>query len=154
MNTERANRLGTLPTPPSPVMRGTCLLVLLGLELLTITIVFDAQGLIGAAPWWAVWLSYAPACLSIGLGGVAAFLVIVGPRVLTPWQALRTPSHRHHWSMWLALHVVALVVFTLITAAIFEVDTEAVRSSVLWPVSWTLSTGPHKRGVKIMRPEP
>ena len=92
MNTEMTKRLGMLPTPPASAIRGICLLVLLGLELLTITMGFDTQRLTGAAPWWAAWLGYAPAGLYIGLAGVAAFLVIIGPRLPTLWLALLTPS--------------------------------------------------------------
>jgi hypothetical protein len=81
VNTEEANRFGTLPT--APAIRKTCLLVLLGMALLAITIRFDTQALQGAAPWWAVWLGYGPACLYMGLAGMAAFLVIVSPRLQT-----------------------------------------------------------------------
>ena len=136
---EMPNRLGTLPTPPSPAIRGLCLLVLLGLELLAITMRFDAQGLTGAVPWWTVWLGYASVCLPMGLAGVAAFLVIVSPRLPTLWQALHTPSRPHRWGIWLAWHSVAFGVFTLITATILDVATAAVHPSLLWPVAWVLS---------------
>jgi hypothetical protein len=85
---ETTPRLDRLPTPPSPARRGIGLLGLLGLELFALTLRFDTQGLMGAAPWWAVWLGFAPAGLSIGLASVAAFLVLVGPRLPTLWQAL------------------------------------------------------------------
>jgi exosortase E/protease (VPEID-CTERM system) len=138
VNTEMTNRLGTLPTPPSSAIRGTSLLVLLGLELLALTMCFDTQGLTEAAPWWAPWLGYVPACLQIGLAGVAAFLVIVGSRLPTLWLTLLTPACRHRWGVWLAGHGVACGVFTLMTAAIF-IDTADVRPSLLWPVFWMLS---------------
>ena len=70
---------------------------------------------------------------------MAAFLVIVGPRLQTLWQAMFTPSHRHLRGLWLAWHVVAFGIFTLITAAILDVKTEAVYPSLRWPVLWTLS---------------
>ena len=139
MNAEITKHLGTLPTLRSRVIRVACLLVTLGLELLVITIRFDTQRLEGAAPWWAVWLGYAPAVLHIGFAFVAALLVIVGPRLQSVWQSILTPSHRHLWGLWLAWHVVAFGIFTLVTTAILDVDTAAVRPSLLWPMSWTLS---------------
>jgi hypothetical protein len=51
VNAGLSKRLETLPIPPPHVLRGLCLLVLLGLELLGLTIRFDAQGLAGATPW-------------------------------------------------------------------------------------------------------
>src|SRR5438309_973594 len=96
-----------LPIPSSHVLRGLCLLILLGLELLGLTIRFSGQGLAGGTPWWALGLSYAPIYLHMGLAGVAAFLVIVGPRLQTIWQGMFQPSPPHRWGWWLALHVVA-----------------------------------------------
>jgi exosortase E/protease (VPEID-CTERM system) len=139
MNAETTQRLGTLPTPRARMLYEACLLVILGIELLVLTVRFDTQGLEGAAPWWAVWLGYAPALLRLGLTFVAAFLVIAGPRLQTLWQAMLTPSHRHLKGLWLAWHVVAFGIFTLLTAAILDVKTEAVYPSLLWPVLWTLS---------------
>jgi exosortase E/protease (VPEID-CTERM system) len=133
------NHHGTLPTPPAPTSRGTWLLGLLGLELLALTMRFDAQGLTGAAPWWAAWLGSASAGVAMGLAGVAAFLIIVGPRLPTLWHALHTPPRPHRWGLWLVWHSVAVGVFTLITAALLDVETAAVRPSLLWPVVWTLS---------------
>ena len=139
MNAETAKRLGTLPTPRARLLHGACLLVILSLELLVLTIRFDTQRLEGAAPWRAAWLGYAPALLRFGLTFVAAFLVIVGPRLQTLWQAMLTPSHRHLRGLWLVWHVVAFGIFTCLSAAILDVKTEAVRPSLLWPVLWTLS---------------
>jgi exosortase E/protease (VPEID-CTERM system) len=139
MNAETTKRLGMLPTPRARLLHGACLLMILGIELLVLTICFDTQRLAGAAPWWAVWLGYAPALLRFGLTCVAAFLVIIGPRLQTLWQAMLTPSHRHLRGLWLAWHVVAFGIFTYLTAAILDVNTEAVRPSLLWPVLWTLS---------------
>jgi len=139
VNAGLSKRLETLPLPPLRVLRGLCLLILLGLELLELTIRFDAQGLARATPWWAVGFVYTPIYLHIGLAGVAAFLVIVSPRLQTIWQAMFQPTRPHWWGLWLALHVVAFGVFTLLTAAILDVDTAAVGLSVLWPVSWVLS---------------
>src|SRR5215470_3240241 len=133
MNAEITKRLGTLPTPRARMLHGACLLLILGIELLVLTIRFDTQRLEGAAPWWAVWLGYAPAVLRLGLTFVAAFLVIVSPRLQTLWQAMLTPSHRHLRGVWLVWHVVAFGIFTFLTAAIFDVKTEAVRPSLLWP---------------------
>jgi exosortase E/protease (VPEID-CTERM system) len=139
MNAEMTKRLVPPPTPRTHVFRGIGLLVLLCLEMLVITLRFDTQGLTGAAPWWAEWLGYAPAFLHMGLAGVAAFLVIVGPRLKTVWQAVCMPSSRHRWGVWLAWHLVTGGVFTLLTAAILDVETAVVRPSLLWPVAWTLS---------------
>jgi exosortase E/protease (VPEID-CTERM system) len=139
VNTGTPLRLDRLPALSSPAIRGTWLLGLLGLELLVLTGYFDTQGLLGAAPWWAVWLGYAPAGLSIGLTSVATFLVIVGPRLPTLWQTLHPPARQHRWGLWLAGHGVACGVFTLVTAAIFDVETAVVPRSLLWPVSWVLS---------------
>jgi exosortase E/protease (VPEID-CTERM system) len=139
VNAEITKHLGTLPAPRARVIRVACLLVILGLELLVITIRFDTQRLAGAAPWWAVWLGYAPAFLHIGFAFMAALLVIVGPRFQSVWQAMLIPLHRHLWGLWLVWHVVAFGIFTLVTAAILDVDTAAVRPALLWPVLWTLS---------------
>ncbi len=136
VHTETTHPLGRLPTPPALARRGICLLVLLGMELLALTLRFDIQGLTGAAPWWAVWLGFAPAGLHIGLASVAAFLVILGPRLPTLWQALHPPGRHHRWGLWLAGHGVVGGVFTLVTAALFDVETAAVRPSLLWPVLW------------------
>jgi hypothetical protein len=74
VNMERTHRLGIPLIPSAPAIRGTCLLVLLGLELLALTMRFDTQGLTGAAPWWVVWLGSAPTGLFIGLAGMACDL--------------------------------------------------------------------------------
>ena len=74
---ELSKRLEILPSPSPHLLRGLCLLILLGLELLGLTIHFDAQRLAKATPWWAVGLSYTPVYLHMGLASVAAFLVIV-----------------------------------------------------------------------------
>jgi hypothetical protein len=108
-------------------------------ELLALTLGFDTQRLIGAAPAWAGWLGYAPVGLSIGLAGGAAFLVLLGPRLPTLWQAMRTSSHHHRWGLWLAGHLVACGVFTCVTAAILAGATAAVPPSLLWPVLWMCS---------------
>jgi exosortase E/protease (VPEID-CTERM system) len=139
VHTETTPRLDRLPTPPSPARRGIGLLGLLGLELFALTLRFDTHGLMGAAPWWAVWLGFAPAGLSIGLASVAAFLVLVGPRLPTLWQALHPPGRHHRWGRWLAGHGVACGVFTLMTAALLDVEPAAVRPSLLWPMAWVLS---------------
>ncbi len=139
MNAETTKHRDTLPTSRARMLHGACLLMILGIELLVLTVRFDTQRLAGAAPWWAVWLGYAPALLRLGLTFVAAFLVIVGPRLQTLWQAMLTPSHRHVRGLWLAWHVVAFGLFTLLTATILDVHTEAVRPSLLWPVLWALS---------------
>src|SRR5712691_7902861 len=139
MNAETTKHRDTLPTSRARMLHGACLLMILGIELLVLTVRFDTQRLAGAAPWWAVWLGYAPALLRLGLTFVAAFLVIVGPRLQTLWQAMLTPSHRHLRGLWLAWHVVVFGIFTYLTAAILDVNTEAVRPSLLWPVLWTLS---------------
>lgn len=133
------NRLDMPTTPRARVIRMACLLVILGLELLGITIRFDTQGLIEATPWWAVWLGYAPALLHMGLAFVAAFLVIVAPRLQAIWQTMFTPSHRHRWVLWLAWHIMAFGAFTLVTAAILDTNATVLRPSLLWPVSWVLS---------------
>ena len=138
VNTETTQRFGMLPIPPSLAIRGPCLLVLLGIELLAITMRFDISGLT-EAPWWPLGLGYARTYLPIGLAGMATFLIIVGPRVPTLWLAMHTRSRRYRWGVWLAGHVVAGGVFTLITAALLDMDTVAVRPSILWPVSWVLS---------------
>src|SRR5262249_61166584 len=93
MDAETTKRLGTLPTPRARMLHGAGLLVILSIELLVLTVRFDTQRLEGAAPWWAVWLGYAPALLRLGLTFVAAFLVIVGPRLQTLWQAMVYPAH-------------------------------------------------------------
>jgi exosortase E/protease (VPEID-CTERM system) len=139
MTPETPHPLGRLPLSPSPALRGTWLLVLLGLELLALTLRFDTQGLTGAAPGWTRWLGVAPACVHIGLASVAAFLVIVGARLPTLWQVLHPPVRQHRWGLWLAGHGVALSVFILVTAAILDVEPAAVRPSLLWPVAWVLS---------------
>ena len=139
MNTEMTHPLGRLPTPPARARRGLWLLVLLGMELLALTLRFDAQGLTGAAPWWAVALGYAPAGLQIGLASVGAFLVMVGRRLPTLRRTLLTSTRPHHWGVWLAGHGVACGIFTLVTAAVLDVETAAVPPSILWPVAWVLS---------------
>jgi len=139
VNAGLSKRLETLPIPPSGVLRGLFLFILLGLELVGLTIRFDAQGLAVATPWWAVGLSYTPIYLHMGLAGVAAFLVIVSPRFPTIWQGMFQPSRSHRWGLWLALHVVAFGVFTLLTAALLDGESASIGLSVLLPVSWTLS---------------
>jgi exosortase E/protease (VPEID-CTERM system) len=109
------------------------------MELLALTLRFDTQGLTGAAPWWAVSLGYAPAYLQIGLASVGAFLVIVSRRLPTLRRTLRTASRHHRWGVWLAGHGVACGVFTLVTAAVLDVETAAVPPSLLWPGAWVLS---------------
>jgi exosortase E/protease (VPEID-CTERM system) len=109
------------------------------MELLALTMRFDTQGLTGAAPWWAVWLGAAPACVHIGLASVAAFLVLIGPRLPTLWRGILTAARQHRWGGWLAGHGIACSVFILVTAAILDVETAAVPPSLLWPVLWVCS---------------
>jgi len=140
VTTETPKRLGILSTPLSPARRGTGLLVLLGLELVALTRSFTTQGLLRAAPWWAWWLgSAASAGVYIGLAGVAAFLVLVGPRLPALWQAMHTPTRPHRWWLWLVWHSIAVGVFTLVSAALLDVEPAAVPPSLLWPVAWILS---------------
>jgi exosortase/archaeosortase family protein len=75
----------------------------------------------------------------MGLAGVAAMLVIVGPRLLTLWQAMLTPAPQHRWGRGLAWHGFALAVFILISLVVFTVATTAGELSLLWPVAWLLS---------------
>jgi hypothetical protein len=85
------------------------------------------------------WLGYAPDFLHIGLASATAFLVIAAPRLKRVGQAILTPLHRHRWRLWLAWHIVAFGGFLVVTAAILDVETAAVRPSLLWPVAWLLS---------------
>ena len=140
VTTETPKRRRMFPTPLSHVSRGTCLLGLLGLEVLAITGRFTAHGLLEAAPWWAEWFGAAARAGGyMGLAGGAALLVILAPRLPALGQAIRLPTRRHRWGRWLAGHGMAFGVFTGLSATLFAVEPAAVPASLLWPVAWLLS---------------
>lgn len=139
MNSQVLHHIETPSTPSARVIRSVGLLVLLSLELLGLTVHFDTQALAEGPLGWATWLRYAPVSLNIGLACMAAFLVIISPRLRTTWQAMITSPRRHAWGLWLLWHIVACGLFTLSTAAFLPVDTMALRHAWLWSMLWVLS---------------
>src|SRR5215467_1719658 len=93
-------------------LRAGVLVILLVSELLVLTIRFDAESAGG--------LRNAPVLLRALLAFTAAFLLMVSPRLRALARGLAESAARHRWWPWLSFQLVAIAVFFLCTAQLFE----------------------------------
>jgi exosortase E/protease (VPEID-CTERM system) len=92
---------------------------LLAGELLFLSVSFDTQVFANNPSWWMQLANDAPIYLRVGLAGLAAFLVIIFPRLKAAVQELQSHALAHAWLPWLLLHGLALGGFYGATQAIF-----------------------------------
>jgi exosortase E/protease (VPEID-CTERM system) len=120
------------PLPRGLLLRGVGLISVLAAELLGLTIRFDAGDVANREHWWARGLGWSPMVLAGLLAFSAAFLLVVSPRLKAIARSLADESIEHRWEPWLSLQLVAVGVFALCTARLFEGGSE----SVGWVVGW------------------
>ena len=103
------------------------LVILLVSELLVLTIRFDAESAGG--------LRNAPVLLRAVLAFTAAFLLMVSPRLTAIARGLAESATRHRWWPWLTLQLVAIVIFSLCTARLFEGG----EAGIGWGAGWAIT---------------
>src|SRR5262250_3195079 len=122
-------------------LRAGVLVILLVSELLVLTIRFDAESAGG--------LRNPPVLLRALLAFTAAFLLMVSPRLRAIVRELAESATRHRWWPWLSIQLVAIAVFFLGTARLFEGGEAAIGWGAAWaitavavPTLWLLSLAP------------
>jgi len=142
-------------------MRGAGLGLLLVAELIAVTIRFDAENLARSTHWWVREVTEASALLRGLLAFTAVLLLVLSPRLKGTARALADESVDHRWAPWLGLHLVAVGVFWLCTASLFEGGRESVALVVAWGAAaaaaaalWLFAVAPARSWWAMARREP
>ncbi|MGZ4992151.1 MAG: exosortase E/protease, VPEID-CTERM system [Methylobacter sp.] len=128
--------------PKSFAFRGVVLVALLALELIVLTVRYEMPPLLADDANLPVKLFHFakeiwPICLWI----FCSCLLIFSPRLATIFSNLQKQSNEYRWWDWLVLHVLAFIVFAIITAFIFEIPINYARLSAPWFAGWLVTAG-------------
>ena len=128
--------------PPLPVARWVFLAGLLAVELLFLTVRFDAQRLSGSDAWWAYLVSRARVVSQMAAAAAAALLLLHGRRV---GRVLTVAFSRYHgggcWVHFLVAHGLAFAGFAVLTATLLEGNPAGIREPWAWSAAWGLAGG-------------
>jgi exosortase E/protease (VPEID-CTERM system) len=133
--------------------RWLILVTLLIGEFVLLSIRFDTQAFAQNESWWIRLANDAPTYLRIALAGLAAFLVIVFPRLHIFAREATVHALAHAWLRWAPLHCLAFGGFYWATRAIFDAAAQGATPSGAalagWAglglgvfVSWSLTFAP------------
>lgn len=114
--------------------------VLLPVEILGLTVAFDASRLVGLPAFWARLLVLAPQALRLA-GTIAVALVIIdGRRLLAGVRTAARPDGRARATV-LALHLAAIAAFAGTSAILLDGNVAAVAHRPAWTIAWVLLGG-------------
>jgi exosortase E/protease (VPEID-CTERM system) len=126
--------------PPLPLVRWTCLAVLLIVELLTLTLRFDTVTLEGDTRWWAELLGQSYLLPQVAIAVVVATLFFSGSQLRQALNRVSERRHRSHpWPLFLLAHLLTFAGFALLTAYILEGEARADPYPELWLLAWVLT---------------
>lgn len=139
---EYAMRINMREASKSLALRGIVLVALLALELILLTARYEVPSLPEDDANWAIKLFHFskeiwPVCLWI----FSSCLLIFSPRLVAIFSNLQQQSNEYRWWDWLVLHVLAFVMFAIITAFIFEMPIDPARLSASWFAGWLIMAG-------------
>ncbi|MDD5297711.1 MAG: exosortase E/protease, VPEID-CTERM system [Rhodocyclaceae bacterium] len=95
------------------------LALLLGAELLGLSLRFDTASLSGDDSWWTRFAGNLPQVLRIGLAFIGALFLLLAPRGSGIVDAARQSAESHGWLRRLALHLLVFGAFSWATLALF-----------------------------------
>jgi exosortase E/protease (VPEID-CTERM system) len=158
---EYATRINMLEVSKSLALRWTVLLALLALELIMLTARYEVPPLFAHDASWSIRLFHFskeiwPVCLWI----FCSCLLVFSPRLVTIFNNLRKQSNEYRWWNWLVLHILAFVVFAIITALIFEMPINPAHLLAPWFIMagttlllWLLAVAPGHFWLRLIRQE-
>lgn len=111
------------------------LLVSLPLEIIALTVSFDIRNEIHQSVWWSQWLWQAPVLLNMLIAAGAALLIILGPRFRDFKSEFLSQTRKSGGLMWWLGHVVAYLLFFLLTHLIISGFAQA-NLAPLWLIAW------------------
>ncbi len=118
-------------------LRWMMLVAILALELVGITARYEVPPLLTSDAGWPAWLfHFSNRIWASSLWIICSCLIIFSPRIKTIISNLQEQSNKHGWLVWLGLHLLAFVMFAVITALIFEQPTDPARLSAPWFTGW------------------
>lgn len=125
------------------VLRWVVLLTILALELIMLTARYEVPPLLENDASRSIELfHFSKEIWPVSLWISCSCLLILSPRLkVILGNLLEQSSEYYRWLYWLALHVLALVAFTVITALIFEIPINPARLSILWFSGWFALAG-------------
>lgn len=139
---EYATRINMLEAAKSLALRWIVLLVILAFELIMLTARYEVPPLLANDASWSIWLfHFSKEIWPISLWIFCSCLLVFSPRLVAIFSNLRKQSNKYRWLDWLVLHILAFVVFAIITALIFEMPLNPARLSVSWFASWFTMAG-------------
>ena len=117
------------------------LIVLLVIELLYLTIRFDAGSVDRTSSIWTEVVGWSPHYLRLAITITGVTLLFSGRRLLTAIADRRLPAPRSTSLVYLAIHLCAFLIFVRVTAIVFRADTSTATHSGSWAVLWLLTGG-------------
>lgn len=118
-------------------LRWTMLIAILALELALITARYEVPPLLASdAGWPARLFHFSNKIWAPSLWIICSCLIIFSPRIKAIVSNLQEQSNEHGWPVWLGLHLIAFIMFAVITALIFEQPTDPARLSLPWFSGW------------------
>lgn len=142
MISESGLRINMLETSKRLVFRWIVLLAMLTLELIMLTTRYEVPPLLANDASWSIWLFHSSKEIwSVSLWIFCACLLICSPRLKVILSNLRGHSSEYRWLDWLALQVLAFLMFAFITALIFEAPIDPAHLSAPWFIGWFVMAG-------------
>jgi exosortase E/protease (VPEID-CTERM system) len=137
MTSDDVMQANMLVTSKQLALRWMMLVAILALELALITARYEVPPLLVNDADWSAWLfHFSKEIWEPSLWIFCSCLLIFSPRFKTIVSNLQEQSNEHGWPVWLGLHLIAFVMFAVITALIFEQPTDPARLSLTWFSGW------------------
>jgi exosortase E/protease (VPEID-CTERM system) len=151
-------------SPFAPPLRWILLAGLLAAEVLLLSFRFDTKFLSASDSWAAQLAGDLPVYLRIGFAALAAFVVIVYPRLPSLAREAKHAALNHAWLLWLPLQLAVYWGFLQATAAVFMLaeGKEAPPGALLagWALlglgvfgTWLLTAAPFRYWLDFLRRE-
>ena len=117
------------------------LLVLLVIELLYLTIRFDAGSVDRQSSIWTEVVGWSPHYLRLAITITGVTLLLSGRRLLTAIADHRLRARGSSSLVYFAIHLCAFLIFVQVTAIVFRADTSAGPRFRSWALLWLLTGG-------------